>query len=285
MPFTPDTIEEKIETSFKEGRMGHAYLLTGNSLEELEAIFYRIAAGLLKSEDRQHPDLHVVRPESKSRRLKIEQMRDLEKQLQLKPYQAKIKVAAVIAADRMCLPPAEAANAFLKTLEEPPASSVIFLLTNTPEMLLPTIKSRCLQLPVETNAVEEPIPGIDRFLEAWFQIKGDKIAMAYGRARLLSDFWLDLRAKVEEAFADANDSEDDEETVIKAQIESIFLFQRDRALSALIQAIWNKGNELGKPEAAAQMCEALDELRYAMQRNIESALATERCCLKMTGAL
>jgi DNA polymerase-3 subunit delta' len=284
MPFTADTIEEKIETSFKEGRMGHAYLLTGHSLEELEAIFYRIAAGLLKSDDRQHPDLHIVRPESKSRRLKIEQMRDLEKQLQLKAYQAPIKVAGVIAADRMCLPPAEAANAFLKTLEEPPAGSVIFLLTNTPEMLLPTIKSRCLHLPVETSAAEEPIPGIDRFLEAWFQVKGDKVAMAYGRARLISDFWLDLRASVEEAFEESNDADDDED-VVKAQVESIFLFQRDRALSALIHAIWNKGNELGKPESAAQMCEALDELRYAMQRNIESGLATERCCLKMTGAI
>jgi DNA polymerase III subunit delta' len=284
MPFTADTIEEKIETSFKEGRMGHAYLLTGHSLEELEGTFYRIAAGLLKSDNQQHPDLHIVRPESKSRRLKIEQMRQLEKQLQLKPYQANIKVAGVIAADRMCLPPAEAANAFLKTLEEPPDRSVIFLLTNAPEMLLPTIKSRCLHLPVQTDTTEQPIVGLDRFLDAWFQIKGDKISMAYARARLFSDFCLELREQVESTFEE-QDSEDDEETVVKAQIESIFLFQRDRVLGALIQAVWNKGNELGRPESAAQMCEALDELRYAFQRNIEAALATERCCLKMTGAL
>ncbi len=64
-----------------------------------------------------HPDVHMVQPESKSRRIVIDQIRELEHSIQRKPLLASSKVAIIHDADRL---QPQAANAFLKTLEEPP---------------------------------------------------------------------------------------------------------------------------------------------------------------------
>jgi DNA polymerase-3 subunit delta' len=70
-------------------------------------------------------------------------MRDLMHEINLKPNEAEYKVATIVAADRLNV---QAANAFLKTLEEPPPKSVLILLTTEPQRLLETILSRCLRL-------------------------------------------------------------------------------------------------------------------------------------------
>ena len=75
--------------------------------------------------------------------LRICQVRRLEKLLSLAPYAGGRRVAIVDAADTL---QAEAANAFLKTLEEPPAGSVIILLAERPERLPETVMSRCQRL-------------------------------------------------------------------------------------------------------------------------------------------
>jgi DNA polymerase-3 subunit delta' len=90
-----------------------------------------------------HADVHWVRPESKSRIVSVDQMRELMREIQLKPNEADFKVAVIVAADRLN---PQAANAFLKTLEEPPARSVLILLSTEPQRLLETILSRCLRL-------------------------------------------------------------------------------------------------------------------------------------------
>jgi DNA polymerase-3 subunit delta' len=84
-----------------------------------------------------------VRPESKSRVIIIDQMRDLMQTIFLKPTEAEYKVAVIVGADRLN---PQAANAFLKTLEEPPPRSVLILLSTEPGRILETILSRCLRL-------------------------------------------------------------------------------------------------------------------------------------------
>src|SRR6185436_1663393 len=96
-----------------------------------------------KIEGETHSDMHWVRPESKSRIVSVDQMRELMREIQLKPSEAEVKVAVIVAADRLNT---QAANAFLKTLEEPPAKSVLILLSTEPQRLLETILSRCLRL-------------------------------------------------------------------------------------------------------------------------------------------
>lgn len=284
MPFPASWLEEKISTAAGQNRLGHAYLLTASRMEPLEALFQKLAVRLLQSTRPDHPDLHVIRPESKSRRLTVEQVRDLEKGLRLKAYQAPVKVAAIFAADRMCQGAAEPANAFLKTLEEPPAHSVIFLLTEAPEQLLPTIRSRCLLLPV---AEEGPpaLPLSPEWILHWLKPSpvrhpGD---VAYARASLLSEEWNRRKRELEKESSSRDESGDDDATA--AWIESKFLLLRDQILAHLIHSIWNDPVVGLSLEQAAQACEALEELRYALSRNIEQGLSLERCCLKISGII
>lgn len=93
--------------------------------------------------ERSHPDVQWLLPESKLRVITIEQVRELMHTLELKPVEARWKIGVIVAADRMTT---QAANAFLKTLEEPPARSLLILLSTEPGRLLETIVSRCLRL-------------------------------------------------------------------------------------------------------------------------------------------
>jgi DNA polymerase-3 subunit delta' len=87
-----------------------------------------------------HPDVIYVKFEG-VKSIKVEQIREgVENRLFLRPYEGKYKVVIVDEAHRMSH---GAQNAFLKTLEEPPANSVIILITSNPDSLLPTIRSRC----------------------------------------------------------------------------------------------------------------------------------------------
>ncbi len=85
-----------------------------------------------------HPDLQFIGPEG--RLLKIGQIRELQKQIIYEPLEASRKVYILTDVDRMT---DEAENCLLKTLEEPPAASVLILLTSNVRALLPTTRSRC----------------------------------------------------------------------------------------------------------------------------------------------
>src|SRR5206468_2687897 len=81
-------------------------------------------------------------------------------ELHLKPTEADYKVGIIVSADRLN---EKSANAFLKTLEEPPSRSVLVLLTSEPQRLLDTIVSRCLRL----SFGSETAPKLDSARQAW----------------------------------------------------------------------------------------------------------------------
>jgi len=92
-----------------------------------------------------HPDFFLLEPEkcSPSRRnavIKVEEIRELQKKLAYLPYEANTKVVIVDGAEAMN---PQAANTLLKTLEEPPSSTILILISPNPYQLLPTIVSRC----------------------------------------------------------------------------------------------------------------------------------------------
>ena len=89
--------------------------------------------------------IRVVRPRMKSRRIGVDEIRNLEQTLHLAAPGGACKVGVITEADRMN---DQAANAFLKTLEEPPKNTLLLLLTANPQRLLPTILSRCVRLPL-----------------------------------------------------------------------------------------------------------------------------------------
>lgn len=81
----------------------------------------------------------------------IDSVRDIIAALSRKPYQSKAVSVVITESDKLTI---EAQNALLKTLEEPPGNANLFLLSENPEMLLPTVRSRCQMIslgPAETN--------------------------------------------------------------------------------------------------------------------------------------
>jgi DNA polymerase-3 subunit delta' len=85
-----------------------------------------------------HPDVEIVAPEGNL--ILVEQIRDVTYHSAYRPYEARAKVYVFLEAEKFN---AEAANAFLKTLEEPPAHVHFLLVSDHPERLIPTIASRC----------------------------------------------------------------------------------------------------------------------------------------------
>ncbi len=96
---------------------------------------------LLRSDS--HPDVHIVRLEEDAKQIKIEQVRELMEILALKSYRGGFKVAVIEGAEALNV---NGANAFLKTLEEPTADTVLILIARPTHRLPATIASRCLRI-------------------------------------------------------------------------------------------------------------------------------------------
>ncbi|MDE3068501.1 MAG: DNA polymerase III subunit [Verrucomicrobiota bacterium] len=212
-----------LERSLARGRLGHAYLFTGDRLDELESLARTLAKTLncrqpvktqgaatdccdecsicRKIENETHADVHWVRPESRSRVVTVEQMRELMREIQLKPSEGEFKVAVVTAADRLNV---QAANAFLKTLEEPPPKSVWVLLSTEPRRILETILSRCLRLNFSGDDARRFDAGQVEWLGRFgvLAVEGQKSLL--GRYRLLDTLLqklAEVRARVEETLS------------------------------------------------------------------------------------
>ncbi|WP_455211001.1 DNA polymerase III subunit delta' [Kaarinaea lacus] len=99
-----------------------------------------------------HPDLRWVEPESEGKIIAIDQIRMLSEFMDLKSHYGLGQVAIIHPAEKMNK---FAANSLLKTLEEPASNSLIILVTSQPSALLPTIRSRCQQIPFQ-----QPLPDI-----------------------------------------------------------------------------------------------------------------------------
>jgi len=155
---------ETLEAAYREGRLGHAWLfagprgigklnlalvlaerlLTGASAEPLPAVLDAETAGAAMRERRQpsdhHPDLHWLHPEVDKSTIGVEQIRELSESLVLKGFGGACKVVVIEPAEAMTV---AAANALLKTLEEPTAETFLFLISHQPGRLMRTIRSRC----------------------------------------------------------------------------------------------------------------------------------------------
>jgi DNA polymerase-3 subunit delta' len=114
------------------------------------------ACRLLRSDS--HPDVHVVRLEEDAQQIKIDQVRELIDSLTLKSYRGGYKVGVIEGAEALNM---NGANAFLKTLEEPSADTVLIMIARPNHRLPATVASRCLRISLRPPATSEAI--------AWLQ--------------------------------------------------------------------------------------------------------------------
>src|ERR1700749_488816 len=153
MAFARTTALEFLRRAYEQNRLAHAYLITGapgSGKEALAAELASLVNGTATKDifSNKARDIFIARPESKSRRIVTAQIRALEHALQMRAADGRRKVAIVPDADRL---QTEAANAFLKTLEEPPKDSLLLLLSALPEALPETVLSRCIPIPLASD--------------------------------------------------------------------------------------------------------------------------------------
>ena len=143
-----DSAHALIAKAIQEGRPAHGYLVVGGvrgmALDLARAVLQDLFPGVEEEGLRTHPDIHWLYPEKKSRIVSVEAVHEkfIDPMAQTS-FSGGWRVGVLVGADR--LNPA-GANAFLKTLEEPPARTLFLLLTDAPEQLLPTIISRCQRI-------------------------------------------------------------------------------------------------------------------------------------------
>lgn len=136
------------------------------SLELNEIDNCGVCASCRKIDKGNHPDVIMIAPEGDGGQITVSVIRELQSSLSYKPFEGKWKIAIIDNADRLNQ---SAANAFLQTLEEPSPESILILISSRPDMLIPTIRSRCQRinfspLPVDTMSalIEEKAGEFDK---------------------------------------------------------------------------------------------------------------------------
>jgi len=139
---------EFLKGKFEAGQLGHAYIFSGQDMEGLKAF----TKDFVQSISCKFPDVMTIsssnsksslRDNEDKQEIDISLIREAQHFLSYKSYYGGYKTVIIEHAERMNL---EAQNCFLKNLEEPKGDTVIMLLSSKPEMLLPTITSRCQRI-------------------------------------------------------------------------------------------------------------------------------------------
>ena len=336
---------ELLQRSLERGRLGHAYLFRGEDLGELESVARTLAKTLNCEKPRRtrpegpavdccdlclscrkidgdtHGDVMWIRPESKLRVITMDQMverkdsvRPLLPAMYLKPTEGRFKVGVIVAADRLN---ANAANAFLKTLEEPPSNSVFILLTTEPQRVLETILSRCLRLSFGGEAQRHRDPAVVEWLGRFAELAAAEQKSLLSRYRLLSVVLGrlgELKKAAEETLTQRSPLEtyDDVDSRLKekwedelaAAIEAEYRRQRAELLAALqwwLRDVWFQTLRLGgemftypslanaaarvarrlSPQQSMENLQLLEQTQRLLTSNVQEALALEVGLLKL----
>ena len=172
-----DLLSEHVagDSDHRGGKLRHAYLFTGPQGVGRRSLAIRLAQAIncqqppapgqpcrtcptcKQIERMQHPDLSIVQAETEGGTLKVEQVRELQRSLALTPYAARYRVAILLRFEEAN---PNAANALLKTLEEPAPQVVLILTAESAEALLPTIVSRCEILRLRPSPVDVVSQGL-----------------------------------------------------------------------------------------------------------------------------
>ena len=172
-----ETIKEMLEQALNGKKVSHSYMFVGTSGIGKKMIATEFAKSILclnserycnscksciEFDTQNHPDFLIIKPDGN--KIKIEQIRELQKRIQEKPIISGKKVYIIDDADLMTK---EAQNCLLKTLEEPPEYASLILIGSSENAFLATIKSRCMIIHFNPIPDEE----IKKYLSENYQIK------------------------------------------------------------------------------------------------------------------
>ncbi len=321
MSFTREQAWNLLQNARRNGRMPHALLLTGTP----EAGTYSLALALARElnganadspENLRHPMCRVLRPGSKIRTITIDAVRSVEPFLTLKAEEGATKLVIMLEADRLI---EESANAFLKTLEEPPPQTLIILITEYPNYLLPTILSRCVRVDLRTTDSALNLTPVQKGFLPYVKSALTKVGSDVAALALRADFQsllarrkeaiteritaeLKAEAKAISEGTDVRDWEASQKDATVAMIETEYLGERAQMIEllslclgqALLVASHAPDVRVITPEIEqlAQACsvhsllrrmQSVDLLRSDLNYNINEALALESRLLDIIG--
>jgi DNA polymerase-3 subunit delta' len=289
-------------------RLAHAYLFAGPAGVGKRQVALALSQSLLcregtgcghcpacqKVDSGNHPDLHLL--DGRDGAIKIEHIRLVQQQLALRPLEGDYRICLIDGAEEMT--PA-AANALLKTLEEPLPDTLLVLISEQPEKLLPTILSRCQQLPFKRL----PRPQLEKILQQELELENDQVAVlaalsdgslnkALGRNNQL---YLENRSELIQSlsalntnsiipvFAFAEDLAAQKELlpeilgIFQAFYRDILLLQLGRTERELVNLDLleqlQEHSRTFSTDSLLRKLEALEAARYHLQRNVNRQLA------------
>jgi DNA polymerase-3 subunit delta' len=134
-------VREYFNRAIHTGTLSHAHLIIGEDGIGKSLIAKESAISILgKKELKQYVDIIEFRSKKNKKSIGVDDIREINEEISKKPFEGDKKVIIIYEGDKIT---AQAQNAFLKTIEEPPRGVFIFILCESPEMILDTIKSRC----------------------------------------------------------------------------------------------------------------------------------------------
>lgn len=335
MAFLPDQAYEHIARAFAHGRLAHALLISGPrdcGKSDLAAKISWLLQGKdqggtdlfgspivndpLPLEEQECDAVQILRPEKKSRVINVDSIRDAETRLHMAVSEGTWKIVVICDCDRMNV---QAQNAFLKTLEEPPNNTLLMLLTAQPQALLPTILSRCVQLPL-MGKTDYRADGGDDLINTMNRVAAASFGTPWGALTIKNCFTdvLDQRKKEIESAEDQNYSGEkkqyaqttdgvwlkEREEYHEAAKRAAYLAERSRFFDIMMawmaDALRCKAGSpcedfpevssliagLAEKESTASLLkrvEALEDLRATLETNASEQLAIESGFLKAFG--
>ena len=299
--------------------VAHAYLFSGPDGIGKRMIALAFARALLcengtscggcsaciKVDHNNHPDIHLLNADDSS--IKIDQIRALQQELSLRPLEGSYKICLIDGAEYFTI---GAANALLKTLEEPQPGTLIILLTNRPEKLLPTIRSRCQHLPFSrlpkqqlAAILKQKLDLNDTEATVLAALSEGSFKKALGPNR---ELFLEKRGKLIQSlsalsagstiptfsFADELDMEKeillDILDIFQSFYRDLLLLKHDRPLDELvnldlIETLQRQKKTMTTASLLLKL-KALESARFHLQRNVNRRLALEVMLMRITAA-
>ncbi len=300
----PTDPQALIDRAMAENRLAHALLIHGQNLSVVERFATELSARLLGVQARgdeleeklfRHPDVFTLRPSKKSRIISVDDTREAIRNIQHSPQAGERKVAMIFEVDRFNT---SAANAFLKTLEEPPLNTTILLLTTRPHSLLATIRSRCqlFRLPTAAHTFDDPTA--QSWLEAYKKWLEDLLTGGPGGRSSIPHFIIGAYALIErfssiiadlgkEAWKTQSkhlpeDMKDDErialESRISISIRQDFLAAMENATEELARK--KLFDDTTVPQKLIESVEALEDSTNLLRLNMKTEAVLESYLLR-----